>query len=61
QRILSWKAADRVSILTLKGRQVIPVKYGAYQAGRLNRVRGQADLILRNGVFYLATLKSGSA
>ena len=56
QRILSWKAADRVSILTLKGRQVIPVKYGAYQAGRLNRVGGQADLTLRNGVFYLAVV-----
>ncbi|RLI43650.1 transposase [Candidatus Bathyarchaeota archaeon] len=56
QRILSWKGVDRVSILTLKGRQVIPVKYGAYQAGRLNRIRGQADLILRNRVFYLAVV-----
>jgi len=56
QRILSWKGIDRASILTLKGREVIPVKYGAYQAERLNRVRGQADLILRKGVFYLAVV-----
>jgi len=56
QRILSWKGVDRVSILTLKGRELIPVKYGAYQAEKLNRIRGQADLILRNGVFYLAVV-----
>jgi len=56
QRILSWKGVDRVSILTLKGREIIPVKYGVYQAQRLNRVKGQADLILRNGVFYLAVV-----
>ena len=54
QRILSWKGVDRVSILTTRGRMLIPVKYGAYQAGRLDRIRGQSDLILRNGIFYLA-------
>jgi IS605 OrfB family transposase len=56
QRILSWKGIDRVSITTLKGREIIPVKFGAYQAERLNRIRGQADLILRDGVFYLAVV-----
>ena len=40
QRILSWKGIDRASVLTLKGREVIPVKYSAYQAERLSRVRG---------------------
>lgn len=56
QRILSWKGLDRVSILSLSGRLLIPVIMGEYQAQRLRRVRGQADLILRDGVFYLAVV-----
>src|SRR3990167_4723057 len=39
QRILSWKAIDRVSILTLGGREAIPVVMGDYQKARLTRVR----------------------
>jgi len=54
QRILSWKGLDKVSILTLKGRQIIPIRIGIYQEARLNRVVKQTDLILRNGTFYLA-------
>jgi len=54
QRILSFKGLDKVSILTLKGRQVIPIRIGVYQEVRLNRVIKQTDLILRKGVFYLA-------
>ena len=54
QRILSWKGVDRVSMLTTRGRMLVPVKCGVYQAGRLDRIRGQSDLILRNGIFYLA-------
>jgi IS605 OrfB family transposase len=53
QRILSWKAADRISILTLQGRKIIPIVYGDYQADRIDRVRGQADLVYRDGTFYL--------
>lgn len=53
QRILSWKSADRVSILTLVGRELIPVVMGEYQQARLDRVRGQADLVYRKGQFYL--------
>ena len=53
QRILSWKGADRVSILTLDGRAIVPWIAGAYQRARLDRVRGQADLIHRDGAFYL--------
>lgn len=56
QRVLSWKGLDRVSILTLKGRQLIPVVFGGYQAARLKRIRGQADLIYRDGTFYLAVV-----
>ncbi|MEM0499029.1 MAG: transposase [Methanothrix sp.] len=56
QRILSWKGLEAVSLTTLEGRQLIPVRIGDYQKARMDRVRGQADLILRNGVFYLAAV-----
>jgi len=54
QRILSWKGLDKVSILTLQGRQIIPIKIGSYQEARLDRKVRQSDLILRNNIFYLA-------
>jgi IS605 OrfB family transposase len=54
QRILSWKGLDKVSILTLDGRQIIPVRIGVYQEARISRVVKQTDLILRNNIFYLA-------
>lgn len=53
QRILSWKGIDRVSILTLTGRELIPTVMGEYQRARMGRVRGQADLCHRDGRFYL--------
>jgi len=53
QRILSWKGSDRVSILTLGGREIMPWVTGAYQHARLDRVRGQADLVYRDGKFFL--------
>jgi IS605 OrfB family transposase len=56
QRVLSWKSLDRVSILTLAGRQIIPVVLDGYHRARLDRIRGQADLIYRNGQFYLAVV-----
>lgn len=56
QRVLSWKGVERVSILTLQGRQLIPIVFGGYQAARLKRIRGQADLIHRNGRFYIAVV-----
>ena len=37
QRILSWKGLDRVSILTLRGRQIIPTRIGTYQQARIDR------------------------
>jgi len=55
-RLLSWKGVDRVSILTLQGRIVVPVVMDAYHAQRLRRVRGQSDLIYRDGLFYLAVV-----
>jgi putative transposase len=53
ERILSWKGSDRVSILTNNGRQVMPWVCGAYQQARLDRMRGQADLVYRDGKFFL--------
>ncbi len=32
----------------------MPFRVGAYQQARWSRVRGQADLLYRNGTFYLA-------
>jgi len=54
QRILSWKGLEKVSILTLKGRQVIPIILGEYQQTKLIYPRrGQVDLLYKNGEFYL--------
>jgi IS605 OrfB family transposase len=53
QRIMSWKGIEEISLLTLEGRELIPVRFGPYQAARLDRRQGQADLVLKDGVFYL--------
>lgn len=53
QRILSWKGIDRVSLLTLDGREVMPFVMGGYQRERWKNVRGQADLVFRDGKFFL--------
>jgi len=54
ERIMNFARLDRVSLLTLDGRVVVPFRFGAYQAARLDRIRGQADLLYRNGAFFLA-------
>ena len=56
QRIISWRKLDAVYILTLKGRMTIPIRLGEYQKARADRGQSQADLILRNGIFYLAVV-----
>lgn len=56
QRILSFKGLDSVSMNTLHGRIRVPIIFGEYQKQRLSRVHGQADLIYRNNVFYLAVV-----
>jgi IS605 OrfB family transposase len=53
QRILTFKAMDRVSILTLEGRIKIPFVVGDYFRSRLEGVRRQADLIFNKGKWYL--------
>jgi IS605 OrfB family transposase len=54
ERIMNFARPDRVSLLTLDGRIVVPFRFGAYQEARLDRIRGQADLLYRNGTFFLA-------
>ena len=56
QRILSFKRLDLVSILTLQGRQLIPLRIGEYQKVRMDRVRSQCDLTLLKGIFYLCVV-----
>jgi len=53
QRILSFKTLETCSILTLDGRETVAIAYGGYRPLEMNRIRGQADLILVNGQFYL--------
>src|SRR5258707_1090451 len=53
ERIMSWKRVERVSLLTLGGRVIVPLRFGAYQAARRDRAQGQADLVYRDGVFFL--------
>ena len=54
QRLYSFRVGlDRVSLLALDGRMLIPCAVGAYHRGRLVGVRGQADLVYRNGKLFL--------
>ena len=53
-RVMSFKGLNTVSLLTLSGRVFVPFRVGSYQEARLNAIKGQADLLYRNGVFYLA-------
>lgn len=53
-RILSWKLDKNiVSIWTVKGREKIPFIAGEKQIAMLENRQGEADLIYRNGEFYL--------
>jgi len=53
QRNLSFKGLDKVSLATLTGREIIGLVYGEYQAQRFDRIKGQCDLVHRDGKFYL--------
>jgi IS605 OrfB family transposase len=53
QRILSFKPGDRVSLLTLEGRVELPFVAGDHHRALLAGKRGQADLVLRKGRWYL--------
>jgi IS605 OrfB family transposase len=53
QRVLSFKGLAEVSLWALSGRLRMPFVCGAYQKARLGRIKGQADLVYRQGKFYL--------
>jgi IS605 OrfB family transposase len=53
ERILGFKGLDKVSLWTMVGRQVIALVYGKYQSERFDRIKGQCDLVYRNGKWFL--------
>ncbi len=53
-RVMAFKGLNTVSLITLSGRVLVPFIVGGYQEARMDRIKGQADLIYRHGVFYLA-------
>jgi IS605 OrfB family transposase len=53
ERLLGWKGPAHVSLLTLQGRQIVAMVYSEYQAGFLQRLKGQVDLTYRDGTFFL--------
>lgn len=53
QRILSYKGLEKVSLSSLDGRLIIPMILGGYQEARMDRIKGQADLVFIENVFYL--------
>jgi putative transposase len=58
ERILSFKGLDKVSLATLGGRERIAMVFGEYQGRRLDRLKGQVDLVSSGGQFHLyATIK----
>jgi IS605 OrfB family transposase len=53
-RTMGFKGIDRVSLLTLEGRIVVPFLLGKYQADRIGNAKGQCDLVLReDGKWFL--------
>lgn len=54
QRTMGFKGIDRVSLLTLAGRTVVPFIFGVYQKERIGSAKGQCDLVLRaDGKWFL--------
>src|SRR6266550_3924067 len=54
ERVMSFKGLMTVSLLTLQGRVLVPFRVGGYQAARMDAIKGQADLLYCQGIFYLA-------
>ena len=54
QRTMSFKGIDRVSLLTMAGRVVVPYITGAYGRDRMQLPKGQSDLVLaKDGKWFL--------
>lgn len=52
-RILSFQGLEAASLVTVHGREVVPMQMGDYQRVQCHRAQGQADLVLVDGVFFL--------
>lgn len=54
QRLMSFKGLDKVSILTMQGRIIVPFIMGNYQRERFTAAKGQSDLVRRkDGKWFL--------
>ena len=53
ERIMAFRGVDAVSLMVLHGREIIPMQMGEYQRVQFARAKGQADLVLKDGTFYL--------
>jgi len=53
ERTFSFKGVDRVSLLTMGGRILVPYVVGEYFSGLVHKMKGQADLVYRDGKFFL--------
>jgi IS605 OrfB family transposase len=55
ERMMSFKGIDKVSLLTLQGRVIVPLVMGKYQADRFSNAKGQCDLVYRehDGKWFL--------
>jgi len=54
QRMMSFKGIERVSLLTLEGRVLVPIIMGRYQRERFTNAKGQSELVLRrDGRWFL--------
>lgn len=54
QRLMSFKGIDRVSLLTLDGRILVPFVMGRYQRERFTQAVRQSDLVRRkDGLWFL--------
>jgi IS605 OrfB family transposase len=53
ERILAFHGLEEVSLMSLRGRVVVPMQMGNYQRVQFSRAQGQADLVLINGQFFL--------
>lgn len=53
ERIMGFKGLEKVSLITLVGREVIPMLIGGYGKLDQRRIKGQADLIYTKNIFYL--------
>ena len=54
QRLMSFNGSERVSLLTLTGRIIVPLVMGSYQQQRFHLKHGQSDLLrLKDGRWFL--------